>query len=74
MKDKYCAICGGKVMIKKTTLDRILEGKVYLFEKISVDTCQQCGEVWIPGKTAEWMDNVIRNHIKPKKKIAVPVY
>lgn len=74
MKDKLCAICGGKIANRKVTLDRIVENKFYLFEKVSADVCQQCGEIWIPGRTAEWMDEAIQNHIKPKKKIAVPVY
>lgn len=74
MKDKFCAICGGRVIGKKVTLDRIWENKVYLFENISVSNCSQCGEIWIPGRTAEWMDQAIQTNLKPRKKILVPVY
>lgn len=74
MKDSYCAICGGKLQIQKTMLDRIVEGDLYLFQKVPVKVCNQCGEIWIPGREAERMDQAIMGKIRPHKKITVPVY
>lgn len=74
MKDKVCAICGGEVIKRKTTLDRMINGNLYLFENVEVLACNQCGEIWIPGRIAEKMDQIIQQHLKPKRKILVPVY
>jgi len=74
MRDKSCAICGGEVVKKKTTLDRMVNGNLYLFEDIDVLSCNQCGEIWISGKTSEKMDQSIQQHLKPKRKVLVPVY
>lgn len=74
MKDSSCANCGGKLHSKKTTMDRIIEGHLYLFEKVPVQVCEQCSEIWIPAKEAERMDNAILGKIKPLKRITVPVY
>ena len=74
MKDSLCAICGGKLHAQKITIDRLVEGHLYLFEKVPVQACEQCGEVWIPGSAAERMDQAIQGKLKPRKQIAVPVY
>lgn len=74
MKDSLCATCGGKLHLQKITLDRLVEGHLYLFEKVSVQVCQQCSEIWIPGTAAERMDQAIQGKLKPRKQIAVPVF
>lgn len=74
MKDSLCAQCGGKLHKQKTTLDRLVEGRLYLFEDVPVQICKQCGEIWIPGGVAERMDQAIQGKLKPKRRIPVPVY
>ncbi|MBI5872815.1 MAG: YgiT-type zinc finger protein [Candidatus Omnitrophica bacterium] len=74
MKNILCAQCGGKLHKQKTSLDRMTEGHLYLFADVSVQVCDQCGEIWIPGTLAERMDQAIQGKIKPKKLIPVPVY
>ena len=74
MKDSSCAVCGGKVHRRKKTLDRLVNGHLYLFEDVFVQVCDQCGETWIPAGTAKRMDEAIHNKLKPKRRIAVPVY
>ncbi len=74
MKDSLCAQCGGKLHWKKTNLDRLIEGDLYLFENVSVQICEQCAEIWIPGSVAERMDQAIQGKLKPKRRIPVPVY
>lgn len=74
MKDSLCAQCGGKLHRKKITLDRLVEEHLYLFENVPVQTCSQCGEIWIPGSAAERMDQALQGKLKPKRCIPVPVY
>ncbi len=74
MKDSLCPICSGKLRVKKTTIDRLVKDHLYLFENVSVLSCEQCGEIWIPGKAAEKMDLAIQGKLKPKRRIPVPVY
>ena len=74
MKNNLCAICGGKLQNKKTTIDRMVEGHMYLFEKVSVQICEKCNEIWIPCREAERMDQAIQGKINPHKKVSVPVY
>ena len=74
MKKNPCAICGGKLRNRKITIDRLVKNQLYLFENVRVQSCEQCHEIWIPGKEAERMDQAIRGDIKPHKKILVPVY
>lgn len=74
MKDTLCANCGGKLYRQKTSLDRLVEEHLYLFENVFVQACRQCQEIWIPGSLAEKMDQAIQGKLKPKRRIPVPVY
>jgi YgiT-type zinc finger domain-containing protein len=74
MKDSLCAQCGGKLHRKKMSLDRLIENHLYLFENVSVEVCDQCGEIWIPGNLAQRMDQAIQGKLRPKRRIPVPVY
>ncbi len=74
MKDSLCAICGGKVVDRNEMIDRIVDGRLYLFENVSVEVCEQCNETWVPAKEAERMDKAIHGKIEPKKQNQVPVY
>ncbi|MFH1129078.1 MAG: YgiT-type zinc finger protein [Candidatus Omnitrophota bacterium] len=69
-----CAQCDGRLHKKKTSLDRMVENHLYLFEEVSVQICEQCGEIWIPASAAERMDQVIQGKLKPKRYIPMPVY
>ena len=74
MKNHLCAICGGRVRNRKISIDRLVKKKLYLFENVRFQACEQCHEIWIPGDEAERMDKAIRGDIKPHKSILVPVY
>lgn len=74
MKNSLCAICGGKLHTEKITIDRIVKDHLYLFEKVPVQVCEQCSEIWIPGREAERMDQAIQGKLKPRRQIEVPVY
>jgi len=74
MKDSLCPICSGKLQAKKTIIDRMVNEHLYLFEDVSVLSCKQCEEIWIPGKTAEKMELAIQGKLQPKRSIHVPVF
>ena len=74
MKNHLCAICGGRLRNRKISIHRLVKKKLYLFENVRVQACEQCHEIWIPGDEAERMDKAIRGDIKPHKSILVPVY
>ncbi len=74
MKDPQCAICGGILHNRKIAIDRLIEGHLYLFEKVRVRACDQCHEIWIPGSEAERMEQAIQGKLKPRKKIVIPVF
>lgn len=74
MKKSVCAVCGGNLRAKKITIDRMVEGRLYLFENTPVQVCDRCGETWIPGRANDKMEKDIKGKIKPRRKISVPVY
>lgn len=71
VKKTPCAICGKKLRNRKIAIDRLVKNQLYLFENVRVQSCEQCHEIWIPGKEAERMDLAIRGSLKPHKKILV---
>lgn len=74
MKQSLCAMCGGSLHAQKVPIDRLISGRLYLFEHVAVQLCGQCGEMWIPGTEAERMEQAIQGKLKPKRKVAVPVF
>src|SRR5215471_10907729 len=41
-----CYFCKGRVITKVVTHVHIWEGKIFLFEDVPADVCQQCGEIY----------------------------
>ena len=74
MKDTACAICSGNLCEQEILIDRLIEGRLYLFEKVHVQVCDQCNEIWIPASEAERMEQAIQGKLKPHKQVIVPVY
>ena len=74
MKQSSCAVCGGTLHAKKVAIDRLINNRLYLFEHVTVQLCDQCGETWIPGAEAERMERAIQGKLRPKRKVAVPVF
>src|SRR5207253_7470898 len=50
------------------------EGKIFLFEDVPADVCQQCGEIYFSPDILEVMDKIVTSDIEPKTKVAVPVF
>lgn len=47
-----CDLCGGELHKQVTSLMYQFQRNWYLFDNIKADVCEQCGEKYLPGKTA----------------------
>jgi len=50
------------------------EGKIFLFEDVPADVCQQCGEIYFSPDILEVMDKIVTSNMEPKTTVAVPVF
>jgi YgiT-type zinc finger domain-containing protein len=50
------------------------EGKIFLFEDVPADVCQQCGETYFSPDVLEAMDQIVASDREPKTRVAVPVF
>ncbi|MBU0702133.1 YgiT-type zinc finger protein [bacterium] len=74
--DKLCAICGGEI---KDVILKIFEQQIpglglIVFENISAQECQKCGEQWFSSKVIRALDRTINEKKSPARTIEVPVY
>ncbi|MBW2742757.1 MAG: YgiT-type zinc finger protein [Deltaproteobacteria bacterium] len=67
--NKYsdCYYCGGVVKEQSSSREIRWKGKLYIFERVPLGVCTQCGEKVIK-------DKVLEGKSKPHKTIQVPVY
>ena len=76
MPHKYadCWWCGGKVRERRLTREYRWKGKLYIFEKVPMGVCNQCGEKFVRADVSKKMEFLIAKNQKPAKEISVPVY
>jgi len=74
--NKYddCYYCGGFVKEINTSREIWWKGSLYIFEKVPVGICLQCGEKVLKPKVAKEIDLVLKEKSRPQKIIQVPVY
>ena len=48
-----CSFCGGEVKNERVELDYRYKGKLYIFQNVPVEVCQQCGEKYLTAKIAK---------------------
>ena len=68
-----CSFCGGTVRAQKAELDYRHKGKLYIFEKVPVGVCGQCGEKYLTSQVAEEIERRIQAEEKWDKTRKVPV-
>jgi YgiT-type zinc finger domain-containing protein len=71
---QQCYFCKGSVIKKVVTHVHTWEGKIFLFEDVPADVCQQCGEIYFSPDILEVMDKIVTSDMEPKTKVAVPVF
>lgn len=48
--------------------------QIVVFEDVPVETCPQCGEIWLDGKTTEKMEKLFLKKTKPTHVLTVPAW
>ena len=69
-----CYFCKGRVVKKIVTHVHIWEGKIFFFEGVPADVCQQCAEIYFSPDILETMDKIVASDMEPKTTVAVPVF
>lgn len=69
-----CYFCGGSVEERLIQRDVWWEGRLFLFERVPVGVCKQCGEKVVLPEVARKIDSVLKRPGSPEKEITVPVY
>lgn len=73
MKREQCASCGGILVARKVTYEKIVGIQRVLFEQVPARVCSACDEVWIDGKIAEKMERLFRKKLHPTRWLKIPV-
>lgn len=68
-----CAVCGGKLTATTITHEERRGDKLYLFQNVPAQVCDQCGEVWIEEKVLQEIDVLIESG-RPVRTEETPVF
>ncbi|MBI4769947.1 MAG: type II toxin-antitoxin system MqsA family antitoxin [Chloroflexi bacterium] len=70
----WCYFCKGK--LKSTQIRHVhpWKGRVYIFNRVPAEVCQQCGEVYLAPAVLEKMDRVTLGEVVPDSTESIPVY
>jgi YgiT-type zinc finger domain-containing protein len=74
MKINQCSFCGGELKDELTQHEYRGEGKLFVFEDVPAEVCQQCGEKYFDLKVVEAMEQAVLRHLQPKRTLIVPLY
>jgi YgiT-type zinc finger domain-containing protein len=69
-----CLFCGGDLKKEKVAFVYDEEGKYLAVENIPAEVCLKCGEKTYAPETTRELLNYARNHYRPAKTIAMPVF
>ncbi len=69
-----CYFCKGKVIPRRVQHIHRWSDRVYIFEGVPAEVCQQCGEVYFAPNVLAEMDRIVASESKPTATIQVPVY
>ena len=72
-KDQLCSVCGGELRNTTITHEERRGDKLYLFQNVPAQVCDECGELWIEEKTLQRIDRLIKKG-HPTRKVQTPVY
>jgi YgiT-type zinc finger domain-containing protein len=67
-----CEQCGGKVRLKRVTVDFRRKGKLFIFENTPIGVCQKCGERYYPGPVLERMEELASHEELITESVRVP--
>jgi len=69
-----CYFCGGHVVPKQVRHIHEWGEQVFIFEDVSAEVCQQCGEVYFAPDVLKRMDEVTLGKAQAASYIKVPVF
>ncbi|MDN5345365.1 MAG: hypothetical protein PWQ18_1479 [Clostridia bacterium] len=69
-----CPLCGSKVRPKKVRVENWWGDKLTLVENVPAWVCEECGEQYYDAETTLQLEEIRKEHMKPKRIIEVPVY
>ncbi|MBI3666618.1 MAG: type II toxin-antitoxin system MqsA family antitoxin [Acidobacteria bacterium] len=69
-----CAECGGTLEERTINHTQQWGEELYRFEDVPALVCAQCGHVWLAAEVSQRIDQIIREHPKPKAYQKVPVF
>lgn len=69
-----CYFCRGKVIPRRIQHIHHWGDRVYIFEDVPAEVCEQCGEVYFAPNVLAEMDRIVASKSKPTATIQVPVY
>lgn len=73
-KNHLCAVCGGRLILKKVRYDQHWGEEIVVFDDVPARVCLSCGEIWLGSHVVGAMDRILKQQKKPTKKITVPVW
>jgi len=68
-----CSFCGGEVKERPVELDYRYKGELFIFEKVPVGVCQQCGEKYLTAEVAKKVEQRIKSDKTWQRTVSVPV-
>jgi YgiT-type zinc finger domain-containing protein len=72
-KTNRCAMCGNKLRATTITHEEKRGNKLYIFQNVPAQVCEECAEIWIEEKTLQAIDRLIKEG-EPTRTVETPVY
>jgi len=72
-KHGACEVCGGKVIERRVTVDRRINGKLHEFENVPVGVCRECGTRIFKGPVLMRLIRLAKQKRRVKRVLRVPV-
>jgi len=74
MRFDKCERCGGKVRIRRVTVDLRRGRQLCVFRNVPVGVCAKCGERYYPGRVLERLDEIAEHGLAGAKTLRVPTF
>ena len=68
-----CSFCGGQVEEELVELDYRYRGNLYVFRDVLAGVCRQCGEKYLPARTAKRIEQEMETEQQWTETITIPV-
>ncbi len=73
-ENETCEYCGGKIVEKRVTLHRKVNGHYVLLEDVPAGVCTECGMRYYAANVLKTIEESMRGRKKAGREVVVPVY